>query len=97
MVPSGGQWLFARPAPPLGRPDAEDVTPYARTLPCTVCSPLRAGGWRRTELALLARCIPGTPALQKVAARTMQLALELGALVDAGLLWRFPDSSPRAR
>ena len=46
---------------------------------------------------LLGGCIPGTPALQKVAVRTMQLALKLGALIDAGLLWRFPDSSPRAR
>ena len=27
--------------------------------------------------------------------RTMQLALELGPLVDMGLLWRFPNSSPR--
>ena len=40
----------------------------------------------------LVRCIPGTPTLQKVNERTMQLALELGALVDAELLWRFPDS-----
>ena len=46
---------------------------------------------------LLAGCVPGTSTLQKVAARTMQLALELGALTDAGLLWRFPDSSPCAR
>ena len=53
--------------------------------------------WRRTELALLARCNLGTPVLQKVAVRTMQLALELGALVDTGLLWLFPDSSPQAR
>ena len=53
--------------------------------------------WRSTELALLARCNLGTPVLQKVAVRTMQLALELGALVDTGLLWRFPDSSPQAR
>ena len=62
--------------------------------PPDLCSPLC---WRRTELVLLSGCILGTPTLQKVAARTMQLALELGALVDAGLLWRFPDSSPRAR
>ena len=50
--------------------------------------------WRRTELVLLAGCILGTPTLQKVAARTMQLALELGGLKDARLLWRFLDSSP---
>ena len=57
-----------RPCLP-GRPYDE----YARalrvlcvhTLPCTVCSPLC---WRRTELALLARCISGTLALQRVAA-----------------------------
>ena len=41
---------------------------------------------------LLARCIPGNPALQKVNARTTQLELEFGVLVDAELLWRFPDS-----
>ena len=46
---------------------------------------------------LLAGCILGTPTLQKLAARTMQLALELGALMDVGLLWRFPDSSPWAQ
>ena len=50
--------------------------------------------WRRTKLVLLAGCILGTPTLQKVAARTMQLALELGGLKDARLLWRFLDSSP---
>ena len=55
-------------------------------------APRCAGGepsWVR-----LAGCIPGTPALQKMAARTMQLALELSALMDAGLLWRFTDSPP---
>ena len=46
---------------------------------------------------LLAGCIPGTPALQNVAVRTMQLALELRAFTDAKLLWRFPDASPRAQ
>ena len=54
--------------------------------PCTVCSLLRC---RRTKLALLAGCIPVTPALQRVAGRTMQLASKLGVLVDVGLLWRF--------
>ena len=65
----------------------ETFAPYARTLPSSVCVPIC---WKRNELALLAGCIPGMPALQKVAARTMQLAMEILALVDAGLLWRFP-------
>ena len=67
------------------------IAPYARTLPCSVCPPLC---WRRTKLTLLARCIPDTHALQRVAVRTMELALELGALVDMGLPWRFPDVFP---
>ena len=58
--------------------------------PPALCSPLC---WRRTELVFLDGCIPGTPALQKVTEGTMQLAVELGALMDAGLLWRLPDSS----
>ena len=45
---------------------------------------------------LLAGCITGTSALLKVIRRTMQLALKLGAFMDAGLLWHFPDSSPQA-
>jgi RNA recognition motif-containing protein len=65
----------------------ETFAPYARTLPSSVCVPIC---WKRNELALLAGCIPGMPALQKVAARTMQLAMEIVTLVDAGLLWRFP-------
>ncbi|KAL3770642.1 hypothetical protein ACHAWU_004341 [Discostella pseudostelligera] len=65
----------------------ETFAPYARTLPSSVCVPIC---WKRNELALLAGCIPGMPALQKVAARTMQLATELVALVDAGLMYRFP-------
>ena len=43
---------------------------------------------------LLAGCIPGTPALQEVAARTMQLVLELGTLMDAGLLVALSGLSP---
>ena len=82
--------------PPVGTSDllgemdvVETFSPYARTLPCSVCVPIC---WKRNELALLAGCIPGMPALQKVAAQTMQLAAELMALVDAGLLWRFPST-----
>ena len=66
----------------------ETFAPYARTLPSSVCLPIC---WKRNELALLAGCIPGMPALQKVAARTMQLSSELIALVNAGLLYRFPN------
>ena len=54
--------LTCSPRPQYGGPDAEVVAPYARTLPCTVCSPLCL---RRTELALLAESILGTPALQR--------------------------------
>ena len=45
------------------------------------------------ELALLDGCIPVTPALERVAVRTMQLASKLRVLVDAGLLWRFPGGT----
>ncbi|KAL7555169.1 hypothetical protein ACHAWF_018782 [Thalassiosira exigua] len=68
-----------------GRP--KTFAPYVRAFPPSVCVPLC---WKRNELALLAGCIPGMPALQRVAARTMQLSAELLALVDAGLLQRFP-------
>mmetsp|Transcript_26891 Transcript_26891/g.57896 ORF Transcript_26891/g.57896 Transcript_26891/m.57896 type:complete len:1160 (-) Transcript_26891:251-3730(-) len=74
------------PMVPEGAP--ETFAPYARALPSSICLPIC---WKRNELALLAGCIPGMPALQKVAARTMQLSMELIALVDAGLLWRFPS------
>ena len=67
LVPSSrrradGTWPTARGVAhvPYGQTNAEDVALYARTLPCTVYSPLC---WRRTELALLAECILGTPAL----------------------------------
>lgn len=75
-----------RPVPPDGAPAT--FAPYARTLPSSVCLPIC---WKRNELALLAGCIPGMPSLQKVAARTMQLSSELMALMDAGLLRRFPS------
>ncbi|KAL9190951.1 hypothetical protein ACHAXT_000657 [Thalassiosira profunda] len=73
--------LFAGEAP-------KTFAPYARTLPSSICLPIC---WRRSELALLAGCIPGMPALQRVAARTMHLAAELIALVEAGLLTKFPS------
>ncbi|KAL7469323.1 hypothetical protein ACHAXS_009589 [Conticribra weissflogii] len=75
-----------RPDVPVGAPGT--FAPYARTLPASICLPIC---WKRNELALLAGCIPGMPLLQKVAARTMQLSTELMALIDAGLLRRFPS------
>jgi RNA recognition motif-containing protein len=73
------------PLPPPSLPEGVPATfaPYVRTLPSSVCSPIC---WKRNELAILAGCIPGMPALQSVAARTMQLASELTALVEVGLL-----------
>ena len=69
LIPSSrrradGTWPTARRAAraSYGRPDDEDVTLYARTLLCIVCSPLY---WRKTELTLLVECILGTPALQR--------------------------------
>ena len=67
----------------------DTFAPYARTFPSSVCVPIC---WKRNELALLAGCIPGMPALQKVAARTMQLSSELVSLLDAGILHRFPST-----
>lgn len=69
----------------------ETFAPYARTLPAVVPMPLC---WKRNELALLTGCIPGIGILQEVAAQTMQLAAEFSALVDAGVLERFPDVFP---
>ena len=74
------------PNVPEGAP--ETFAPFARALPSSICLPIC---WKRNELALLAGCIPGMPALQKIAARTMQLSAEMIALVEAGLLWRFPS------
>jgi len=51
------------PDVPEGAP--ETFAPYVRTLPSSICLPIC---WKRNELALLAGCIPGMPALQKVAA-----------------------------
>lgn len=75
-----------RPSLPEGAP--KTFAPYARTLPASVCLPIC---WKRNELALLNGCIPGMPPLQNVTTRTMQLSSELIALIDAGLLHRFPS------
>ena len=77
-------------AKPVGAPDT--FAPYARTLPSSVSLPL---SWRRNELALLQGCIPGLGPLQEVAARTLQLVSEFVALIEAGILHRFPSIFPK--
>ena len=74
---------------PDGTP--ETFAPYARTLPSSVSLPL---SWKRNELALLAGCLPGWAPLQEVAAITLQLASEFVALLEAGILERFPTIFP---
>lgn len=71
---------------------AETFAPYARTLPSSVSIPLC---WKRNELALLTGCFPGLPILQDVATNTVQLATEFSALLNAGILDRFPDIFPK--
>lgn len=66
-------------------------SPYARTLPSSVSIPLC---WKRNELAMLAGCIPGLILLQEVASSTLQLVAEFTALLDAGILERFPKTFP---
>jgi SET domain len=70
---------------------AETFAPYARTLPTSVSLPLC---WKRNELALLANCIPGVQLLQDVATTTSQLVSEFIALLDAGIVLRFPRTFP---
>ena len=66
--------------------------PYARILPSAVPLPLC---WKRNELALFSQCVPGVKPLQEVAGMTLLLASEFIALVDAGILHRFPSVFPR--
>jgi len=87
----GNAWRSCA-APIKCPPDApESFSPYARTLPSSVSLPLC---WKRNELALMSGCIPGTAVLQEVAASTLQLVAEFTALLDAGILERFPDTFP---
>lgn len=65
--------------------------PYARTLPSSVSLPIC---WKRNELALLSGCITGIAPLQEIAATTLQLVTEFVALIDAGILYRFPSIFP---
>jgi SET domain/RNA recognition motif. (a.k.a. RRM, RBD, or RNP domain) len=66
--------------------------PYARILPSAVSLPIC---WKRNELALFSQCVPGIKPLQEVARMTLLLASEFVALVDAGILHRFPSVFPR--
>jgi len=74
---------------PPGSPNT--FAPYARTLPSSLGLPLC---WKRNELAPLAACVSGVPILQEVASRTMQLASEFMALLDAGIIERFSGIFP---
>lgn len=86
----GNAFKTAKPvARPPGSPDT--FAPYARTLPSSIGVPLC---WKRSELALLSSSIPGLSLLQEVAGRTLQLAAEYLALLDAGILERFPETFP---
>lgn len=74
---------------PLGSPST--FAPYARTLPSSVSVPLC---WKRNELAMLSGCIPGLSLLLDVGASTIHLASEFIALLNAGILERFPHTFP---
>lgn len=65
--------------------------PYARTLPSTISIPLC---WKRAELAFLAATIAGASPLMDVASQTLQLSAEFIALLESGVLERFPDTFP---
>ncbi|CAB9522346.1 glycine-rich RNA binding protein [Seminavis robusta] len=65
--------------------------PYVRTLPSALSLPL---SWKRNELAFLSGCIAGTAPLLEVTARTCQLAAEFVALLESGILHRFPATFP---
>jgi RNA recognition motif-containing protein len=74
---------------PMGSPTT--FAPYARTLPSSVSVPLC---WKRNELAMLSVCIPGLPLLLDVGASTIHLVSEFIALLNAGILERFPNTFP---
>ena len=77
----------AKEAQPLaGTPSS--FGPYARTLPSSVSLPIC---WERNELSLLSGCMPGVAPLQQIANTTMQLVAEFTALLNAGILTRFPS------
>lgn len=61
--------------------------PYARTLPPSIALPMC---WKRNELATLASCVTGHALLQEIAAQILTFSSDLIALLDAGLMFRFP-------
>ena len=61
--------------------------PYIRTFPSSLSLPI---GWKRNELALLAGCITGMTVLQETAAHTLLLANDYIALIESGILLRYP-------
>lgn len=76
------------PPPPISSDTPTTFAPYVRTLPPLVPIPL---SWKRNEFALLANCPSGVPLLQEVYTQIMSLSSDLTALVDAGILYRFPS------
>jgi hypothetical protein len=72
----------------LAQGTPETFGPYARTLPPSVPLPMC---WKRNELATLASCIPGLPLMHEIAAQILTFASDLIALVEAGILYRFPS------
>jgi RNA recognition motif-containing protein len=78
-------WIQCPPGAP------ETFAPYARTLPSAVNTPVC---WQRSELAFLSASIPGISLLLDVTVKTLQLAAEFLALLDAGVLERFPETFP---
>jgi len=88
-VPPNALQNYLIVTPPPNSPDT--FGPYIQTWPSAVLIPIC---WTRNELALLSGCIPGIAILQDVASTTMQLASEFIALLEAGILERFPETFP---
>mmetsp|Transcript_13066 Transcript_13066/g.26193 ORF Transcript_13066/g.26193 Transcript_13066/m.26193 type:complete len:1074 (+) Transcript_13066:3-3224(+) len=74
--------------PPLLADTPSSFGSYARTLPSAVLLPIC---WERNELSLLSSCMPGVAPLQEIANTTMQLVAEFIAVINAGILTRFPS------
>jgi hypothetical protein len=73
---------------PLMEDSPSSFGPYARSMPSTVPLPIN---WKRNELALLTDCVSGSNMLKATVATTTQLATEYIALINAGILTRFPS------
>mmetsp|Transcript_5631 Transcript_5631/g.13632 ORF Transcript_5631/g.13632 Transcript_5631/m.13632 type:complete len:1217 (-) Transcript_5631:167-3817(-) len=74
---------------PLMEGTPSSFGPYACTMPSTVPLPIN---WKRNELALLTDCVSGSSMLKSTVATTTQLANEYIALINAGILSRFPST-----